>query len=335
MPVATATTIRRSVAAKENGLRKSPLVLIRSAMADRWFPTYREAIWRALVDQVLAVAMRAREGQMRGVTDRMEAIWLIQLERIKQRFLYGMTSAGYELASGDFADLRGKASAVPPVDVGRDAFTFIQRHTPQDIDRWLAETSRLETAVSRKKLDKIFRDAVNYWDKDKRRGLTPAQMSKQITAKGLAASRHRANLIARTGTQWSYNEGAHQMYRDAGVQVEEWFVTADDRLCPFCESMDGKKVRTSDPFWSQGDTMGVKVPLKAGGASERTLDFPFAIQHPPLHPMCRCVLLPVIVAPPAVQRAPIRTAVKPPAKAPTMLRPPPTLAPESAEPEAS
>jgi len=100
--------------------------------------------------------------------------------------------------------------------------------------------------------------------------------------------------MSRTGTIWAVNEGALQTYKQYHVEVVEWFVTIDDRLCEWCASMEGQKMRTGDPFFPAGDSFEIDTFNAAGEEVTRVLEFPFAIYHPPLHPYCRCVLVPVL-----------------------------------------
>jgi hypothetical protein len=183
---------------------------------------------------------------------------------------------------------RGKAKPVrlppPDVDIGGES-DFIRRMNPQPVDKWLEESSGLETKTSIRRYDDLYDELTNYRDPDTGFGLNPQQVAKKLLAEGLAWSRTRAELMARTTSIWALNEGAHQFYIDAGFAREEWMTTDDEALCLFCAAMDGKTNATSQPFWEAGDMMADKEGI--------TIQFPFDVQHPPLHPNCRCSLLPV------------------------------------------
>lgn len=74
---------------------------------------------------------------------------------------------------------------------------------------------------------------------------------------------NRARLMAHTETMHACNEGAKVRYRQVGIEQVQWLTAKDDRLCDRCAPLDGT-VYDID-----------KAPPC------------------PLHPMCRCTLLPV------------------------------------------
>ena len=87
----------------------------------------------------------------------------------------------------------------------------------------------------------------------------------------------RADLIARTETIRASNYGALEGYKQSGVvNQKEWLCTEDDRLCEECSAMDGTVIDLDDNFQDEEDNDYEDV-----GA-------------PPLHPNCRCTLIPVV-----------------------------------------
>jgi HK97 family phage portal protein len=99
---------------------------------------------------------------------------------------------------------------------------------------------------------------------------------------------YRAKRISRTETIWAFNHGAVEGYRQSRVvRAKEWLVAGDDRLCEWCSSMDGKIVEIEDDYFNKGDEL-------TGSAGGR-LHFDYEpIGHPPLHPNCRCTIIPVL-----------------------------------------
>lgn len=101
---------------------------------------------------------------------------------------------------------------------------------------------------------------------------------------------NRADLIAITEAVRSLNVGAAILYQLAGVQFHRWVTVHDDRTCPFCRVMDGKIVSIGQPFARLGET------LKVNDEQSYTVGF-MDVLTPPLHPRCRCVLIPVFEIP--------------------------------------
>jgi HK97 family phage portal protein len=134
-------------------------------------------------------------------------------------------------------------------------------------------------------------------------------------------SRLRAEMIARTETIRSSNAGARMAYRGAGVKQLQWWATLDERLCPFCGEMHKTIIGIEELFWKRGEEMVVEIPeadekgwkyllefkqIAPGtwewvGAEfelkqrQARLTFSYEdVAHPPLHPNCRCTVLPVL-----------------------------------------
>ena len=101
----------------------------------------------------------------------------------------------------------------------------------------------------------------------------------------------RATMIARTETIRSSNAGAVMSYRQAGIEYKQWFTAEDGRVCGFCQEMHNKIVGVSENYWAMGDTMNVEVPDEKPIAMTFTYE---DVGEPPLHPNCRCTILPVV-----------------------------------------
>ena len=101
---------------------------------------------------------------------------------------------------------------------------------------------------------------------------------------------YRREMIARTETIRASNAGTEALYGAWGVQYKEWLTAIDDRRCLWCAEMHGKVIGTGDKWFSKGDTFTV-----GEGENARVLSLGFEdITHPPLHPNCRCTLIPVL-----------------------------------------
>lgn len=106
-------------------------------------------------------------------------------------------------------------------------------------------------------------------------------------------SRSRAEMIARTETIWASNEGVEQAWiQSRVVEGKEWLTAMDDRVDIICIEMEGKTAPLGGNFFDLGDSLTVT------GANDReiTAHFDFEeIRHPPIHPNCRCTLIPIVV----------------------------------------
>ena len=96
-----------------------------------------------------------------------------------------------------------------------------------------------------------------------------------------------AGVVASAMTVWAENEGTQHAFIRAGVEANEWVAVADDRTCPFCMDMDGTIVASGAAF------LGPLEELNVGGKVLRGFDLPTI--HPPVHPRCRCTLIPVTI----------------------------------------
>ena len=100
--------------------------------------------------------------------------------------------------------------------------------------------------------------------------------------------RYRATMIARTESIRAANMSALRRYEERGVRMKQWHATIDDRTCPFCMELDGKILNTTESYFNKGDQMTVFVEGTA-----RRLNFNYQdVLTPPLHPLCRCCVLP-------------------------------------------
>ena len=95
----------------------------------------------------------------------------------------------------------------------------------------------------------------------------------------------RAKDIAQNQVIRASNKAALNVYRQSGVVTKKiWLSYLDDRVCPHCESLDGKVVGLETNFFDIGDESIVKVDGK-----EQVLKMDYEpIETAPLHNKCRC-----------------------------------------------
>jgi len=121
-------------------------------------------------------------------------------------------------------------------------------------------------------------------------GWTISQMRKALAEKFGEFDRVRAERIARTETIRSSNAGSVEGFRQVGITKKQWYAALDQRTCPFCSEMHGKIVGIEEIYQDQGTEM-----IVGEGEEIQRLKFDYeAVNYPPLHASCRCVILPII-----------------------------------------
>lgn len=100
---------------------------------------------------------------------------------------------------------------------------------------------------------------------------------------------YRSERIARTETLKASNSATLDAYRQTGyVTAKAWSVNPD--ACEQCQEFDGKTVPLDDAFLEQGASY--TVTGDDGEQTTYTNDYD-TIDEPPLHPNCRCTIIPV------------------------------------------
>lgn len=97
------------------------------------------------------------------------------------------------------------------------------------------------------------------------------------------SQKYRADRIARSETILASNSATEEAWTQSGVvESKEWYTSKDERVCAYCDDMDGTTIDLSEKFFRKGDEFnGLKLDYRSIG-------------EPPLHTQCRCVLLPVL-----------------------------------------
>jgi HK97 family phage portal protein len=118
-------------------------------------------------------------------------------------------------------------------------------------------------------------------------GETLTELRGRIEGQYDSFDKHRALVIARTEAIWAWNAGAVEGYIQSGmVQKKQWVSSGDQRTCGFCSDMDGKIIGVEKAFWDKGDVMQIN-------GSKLSFEYD-TIEHPPIHPQCRCTVVAVI-----------------------------------------
>jgi HK97 family phage portal protein len=117
-------------------------------------------------------------------------------------------------------------------------------------------------------------------------GKTIDELAADLEDKGFDSK--RARVIARTESTRGYVQGQVEAWKQSGVVTgKKWLVAPDP--CPFCEAIGsaGATKGMSDTFINVGES------LTASDGSRFVIDFE-NVSGPPLHPNCRCDLIPVL-----------------------------------------
>ncbi len=96
----------------------------------------------------------------------------------------------------------------------------------------------------------------------------------------------RARRAARSEINYTINDIQQKGWQRAGVRYKEWYTALDDMVCPYCRPMHGRILPIAQEFVPNNTTLP--------GEPGRSITTYEAVQHPPLHPNCRCTLLPVV-----------------------------------------
>jgi HK97 family phage portal protein len=100
---------------------------------------------------------------------------------------------------------------------------------------------------------------------------------------------YRSERIARTETLKASNAATNEAYKQTGyVNGKEWVVNPG--ACEQCLEFEGKQIGLDDSYLKQGQ--GYEVTGEDGETISFTNDYE-DIDQPPLHPNCRCTIIPI------------------------------------------
>lgn len=96
----------------------------------------------------------------------------------------------------------------------------------------------------------------------------------------------RSLQVARTETFRIGNAATHEVWKESGVvKTVRWYTSVDERVCPYCDPLNGKTVGVESNFFDKGDT------VVGNDGKELSLDYD-DVAYPPLHVDCRCYIRP-------------------------------------------
>ena len=114
------------------------------------------------------------------------------------------------------------------------------------------------------------------------------KLSKRITTVFDEARGYRSKTIARTEVSRATGFATEEAYKQSGVvEGKRWLTAFDDRTCQYCALMNGKTVDLGKNYLNKNSTF----TGQEGGKIKMSYD---SVKHPPLHPNCRCTLIPIL-----------------------------------------
>jgi len=113
-------------------------------------------------------------------------------------------------------------------------------------------------------------------------GVWVDEIKNQVSEKFDSYLANGVEKIVRTETTRIANQQSYQARKDAGITYKKWYTAKDERTCPYCSSFHNKVVEIDKNFAWAGDVVEGKLILKND------------IGYPPLHPNCRCIIVPEV-----------------------------------------
>jgi len=143
-----------------------------------------------------------------------------------------------------------------------------------------ANISKFAKEIDKVTKEKIF-DEISKWNKE---GLWAAEITRNLKGVFKQLKTTRLDSITRTETIRAANFASQKAWVDSEVvEFKEWFTATDERVCPNCWPMHGKTIWLRDDFFQKGNVAPWGLKLDYSDVS-----------WAPLHPRCRCTLIPLL-----------------------------------------
>lgn len=231
-------------------------------LQDAWTPVYLKAINAEFATQEQEILDRHPQKTID---------WLFDIEASKERIIGALLPIGLELMT---------QAARLALDLANDTDTeFLVDQRVQEYVRDRTERlAGLMNTATITLLEQSIAEGI-------KNGESLAKLTARVREIYDEATTTRAERIARTESLAASNEGALEAYKQSPLVVKkEW--SASPGACEFCLAFDGKVVELNENFAPKG----VTIPGEDGGSYNINYE---NIEHPPLHPNCRCAILPV------------------------------------------
>jgi len=170
-----------------------------------------------------------------------------------------------------------------PISIAFDVYN------PEVTSELLRQTRRFPAGVVGTSEEIIRREIANGLEL----GESIDKLRKRVTERlGPTYIKNRAEMIARSETIYASNAGAELGYMQSGVvEGKKWLTAIDERTCFPCTDMNNMTAPLGQPTWEKEGLNIGEVQGKYG------LDFDYtegAMPFPPLHPRCRCTIIPIV-----------------------------------------
>lgn len=232
-------------------------------LQESWVPVYQEA---------LVIEFNKQEKEILAKHGKKNIDWLFDLEVSKERITGSLVPMGLQIMQ-EASKLALEMANDKETEFLIDA--RIRDYIDDRIERLAIDTNE----QTRKALTQSIAQGV----KD---GENLTKLRNRVREIYDYATNTRSELIARTEAIAASNEGALEAYRQSPlVTGKEW--SANYGACDVCQSLDGKIVELEKNFADKGETL-------SSGDEKIVVSYEH-LTHPPLHPNCRCALLPVII----------------------------------------
>lgn len=115
------------------------------------------------------------------------------------------------------------------------------------------------------------------------------QLTKRVDTVFEFSDLKRAKAVAHTESFYIANKGNIEAYRQSGVvKTQRWYTAEDERVCEFCNPMNGKIIDVGSKYFKKGDVIT--------GTDGGTLALNYrSMDVPPLHTNCRCFVRPEVI----------------------------------------
>lgn len=196
------------------------------------------------------------------------AAWRDELITLSTNHIALILQAGGSIAAG----LMG----LPFNGTSPEVVLFLERYVPTFVQRF-NETTRQDLQAT------LIKAQVEGWGLPKLKDEIKRVFNQYVY--------NRAEMVARSEVVRSSNAGAKIAYKQAGIQELEWLDTGDERTCVFCKSLNGKRIGIDGTFLKVGESIEV---TDENGKIQRYKNTYEPVDFPPLHPNCRCTVIPVV-----------------------------------------